>query len=130
MSTNQRTLIESPVKLSVPDRQNPIFAPPSDRFDEEEPDSESDTDEVVWSEDEPETKIKNEFVSFEQVEKRPQLETLKQVLLYCVKTSIDLAKKMIWPEMTSTQEDQLRLMYETMLTTVPLVRQLDRTMRI
>ena len=94
------------------------------------PDQDPVTEDVVCLDDEPKVKIKNEFVSYEQVEKRPQLETLKQLLLFGVDATVDAAKKRVWPTMTISQENQLKCMFETMLATVPLVRQLDRTMTL
>ena len=128
-SRDRRLLIQIPNKPNMPVRSGPLFNHPVDTFDEIEPDVELSDDEVVWLDEEPKTKVKNEFQTFEQVEKGPKLETLKQLLLFGVEATTETARRQIWPAMSVGQEDQLRRMYETMLATVPLVRQLDRTLK-
>ena len=125
-SRDWQLLVQSPIKLNVPVISGPIFDPPVDTTQEIEPDQEPSDDEVVGVDDEPKTKIKSEFKTYEQVEKNPRLDTLKQLLLIGVEATIETARRQIWPVMTAAQEDQLRTMYETMLATVPLVRQLNR----
>ena len=66
--------------MTVPTKQNPIFAPPVDNCPEIEPDSEPEDEDVVCIEDEPRPKIKNEFLAFEQVIRNPTENTLTQLL--------------------------------------------------
>ena len=80
-----------------------------------EPDRDPDPEEVVCLEDEPKPKVKNEFVSYEQVEK-PQLEIVTQLLLFGVDATVEAVKRRVWPVMTKDQEKQLRKTYATMFT--------------
>jgi hypothetical protein len=123
-------IIQSPIKMTIPVRKDPIFAPPVDRCPEIEPDSEPEDEDAVWLEDEPKPKVKNEFLTFEQVIKNPTMDTLTQLLLFGVDATIQRVKRQIWPALTDLQEDRLRLTYETLLIAVPLVRQLDSTVAL
>ena len=123
---DRRLIIQSPIKMSVPVGKNPIFAPPIDRCPEIEPDSESEEDELILLEEEPKPKVKKEFMTFEQIVQNPTINTLKQLLLFGVDTTIQKAKRHAWPALTKRQEDQLRWTYEGLLRAVPLVRGLDR----
>ena len=122
---DRRLIIQSPIKMSVPVRKDPIFAPPIDRCPEIEPDSESEEDEIVLLEEEPKPKVKNEFLTFEQIVQNPTVDTIKQLLLFEVDTTIQKMKRRAWPALTGRQEDQLRWTYEGLLQAVPLVRRLD-----
>ena len=114
------------MSVPVPVGKNPLFAPPIDRCPEIEPDSESEEDELILIEEEPKPKVKNELMKFEQIVQNPTIETLKQLLLFGVDTTIQKAKHRAWPALTGRQEDQLRWTYEGLLRAVPLVRGLDR----
>ena len=127
---DRQLIIQSPIKMTVPVRKDPIFAPPVDRCPEIEPDSEPEDEDVVWLEEEPKPKVKNEFLTFEQVVKNPTMDTLTQLLLFGVDATIQRVKRQIWPALTESQEDQLRQTYEILLIAVPLVRQLDSTVAL
>ena len=116
--------------IQVPEKSKAIATPKLPKYNQDdiETDPGSDNDDVLWVADEPRPKVKNEFISFEQVIQRPKLTVLKQLLLYGVEATFEAAKKKIWPPMTTAQMDKLRTMYEIMLGTEPLVRQLDKTM--
>ena len=116
--------------MTVPVKKNPIFAAPVDRCPEIEPDSEPEDKDVVWVEDEPKPEIKNEFLAFEQVIRNPTENTLIQLLLFGMDATIQRTKRQILPTLTESQEEQLRLTYETLLIAVPLVRKLDTYMEL
>ena len=127
---DQKLIIQSPIKMTIPVKGNSLFDPPVDWCPEIEPDSESDEEGVVWLEEEPKPKIKNEFFTFEQVIKNPTMDTLTQLLLFGVEATIQSVNHRVWPALTGSQEDQLRTMYETLLIAVPLVRALDKTVKL
>ena len=66
-SRDRRLLIQIPSKPRTVIRSGPLFDPPVDTVEEIEPDDEESDDEVVWLDEEPRTKVKNEFQTFEQV---------------------------------------------------------------
>ena len=90
---DRQLIIESPIKMTVPTKKNPIFAPPVDRCLEIEPESKPEDEDVVCIEDEPKPKIKNEFLAFEQVIRNPTENTFTQLLLFGVDATIQRTKR-------------------------------------
>ena len=131
--SDRRLIITRPIKLSVPvhkssEGSGQIEGMELDTVDCDEIEGDLDEDDVVCIEEEQETKTKFELGVFGPMSCPINLETLKRLLLFGVEATIEYDRKLCWPPMTMEQKATLRGTYQTMLDTVPLVRELDRSM--
>ena len=130
----RRQIINCPIKLSVPVRGS---SESSERVegmeigarDDSEIESDFSEEAIVCLDDESGTKVKIEDMTANHIRSRINLETLKKLLLFGVEATLEQSKKSFWPPLTNLQEESLRVTYQTMLATVPIVRKLDKSMK-
>ena len=130
----RRQIINCPIKLSVPVRGSSESSELVECMEvgplgDSDVESDLDEDAIVCLDDESEAKVKVEIMTFGQMNSLINLETLKKLLLFGVEATLEQSKKSFWPPMTTLQEETLRGTYQTMLATVPVVRELDKSMR-
>ena len=98
-------------------------------MDSSDIEQESEEDEIVCLDEESDVKKKAECMTFNQMYSLINLETLKKLLLFGVEATLKQSSRLVWPPVTKPQESLLRGTYQTMLATVPLVRELDKLMK-
>ena len=133
---DRRRMIESPLKIKINTRKRDCQSTEqNDRMDtssdlESEHSSVSQNGEVICLDDEPKMKYKNEFLTFEQIEENPDMDTVTNLLIYGIDATVEAAKKRTWPPLTKQQETSLRKTYRTLTIAVPIVRAIDKKFKL
>ena len=97
--SDRNKIIESPIKIKINVRKRDCPPPESmDRMDtsselESEGGSVSQNEEIIYIDDEPKIKCKNEFLTFEQIEDNPDEDTVTNLLIYGLDATVEAAKK-------------------------------------